>query len=192
MLLTLDPQTVSTINPSEQLLRDLVFAVNGFHLPAQATFGYPKALTPVTGDPTENDTAILVSMPQGLYGADTGSKWLYYRRMDLGRLTPVNISGILMTPGTVFSLTSILSQINSLYGVNLSVTDIIDASYVAGSGPYTMQASSGSLAWEGQVNIDVVVDIGAVTPITALSGFDPATMMMSMADLSGFKDEAPV
>jgi len=184
--------TPPVVSASEQLLRDLIFAVNGFHLPAQATFGIPKALTPNTDDLTQNDTAVLVSMPQTLYGGDTGSKWLYYRRMDLGRLTPMNVSGILMTLDAAFSLSSILSQINNLYGTNLETSDIIDANYVAGNGPYTMQASSNSLAWEGQINVNVVLDLAAATPVISLGGFDPVNVMLSMGNLSGFKDVAPV
>lgn len=184
--------TPTMVSPSEQLLRDLIFTVTGFHLPAQATFGIPKALTPLQGDAIQNDTAVLVSMPQSPYGGDTGSKWLYYNRMDLGRLQPVTLSGILLPPGTAFTLSSMLPQINTLYGVNLDVSDIVDANYVAGNGPYTMQASSNSLAWEGQLNVAVVVDLSLMTPVTSLAGFDPAAMLLASTNLTGFKDIASV
>lgn len=169
---------------SEQLVRALVFYNNGFHLPKEVVFGAPKHYAPLEGDPNQSDTSVRVSMPQGCYRGDMGHKWLHYRRLDFGQLVSPNPGGILLPPGA-FSLVSILPKINALYGINLAAEDIVDATYTAGQGPATMQAYPTSLAWQGQINLPISLDLASVTPDTGLAGFDPAAMVADV-DLSGF------
>ena len=156
---------------SEDLVRDMVFFTNGFHLPKQIVFGIPKHFAPLEGDPNQNDTAVRVSLPEGCYRGDMGHKWLYYKRLDFGTLIASNPDGIVLQPGT-FTLVSILPQINALYRINLAEGDILDASYTVGGGPVTMHANPNSLAWQGQINLPVSGPLPDMVPNTELNGFD--------------------
>jgi hypothetical protein len=159
---------------SEQLLRDLVFNTNGFHLPPDATFGTPTAFQPLPGDPWQADTFVEVSMPQGCWRPVKGSRTLYYRRMNMANLQGL-VGATLNLPEAPFLLSSQLAAINAYYGINLAAPDITDITYPEGTTQFVMQANPNSLAWEGQTVLNPL-EIGTVISQTDLDGFTAATL----------------
>lgn len=157
---------------SEQYVRDLVYFTNGFHLPRDAVFANPTHYEPHQGDPNQSDTSVVVSMPQGRCGGDTGQKTLYYKRLFLSQLTQLT-PGAIILPLASFSFSSILPQINALYGINLDVTDIIDRECSPGDDTFLLRANPNSLAWQTDIYLPIKFDVFALITVTNLFGFDP-------------------
>lgn len=159
---------------SEQFLRDLVFDVNGFHLPKDAVFGTPTHYTPLPADPNQSDTQVVVSMQQSRCSGDTGQRTLFYRRLFLSQLTPVSSAAIVLPPQN-FSLSQILPQINATYGISLDITDIVDRQCTPQDGSFVLQANPNSLAWQDQIALPIEFDLSQLQA-TSLAGFDEAVV----------------
>jgi len=158
-----------TPTTSEQYIRDLVYFTNGFHLPKDAVFGTPTHYTPLPGDSNQSDTQVVVSMLQGRCSGDTGQKTLFYRRLFLSQLNPVNSAAIVLPPQD-FSLSQILPQINATYGINLDITDIVDRQCTPQDASFVLQANPNSLAWQDQVTLPIEFDLSQLQA-TVLPGF---------------------
>lgn len=156
---------------SEQYVRDLVYFTNGFQLPREAVFGNPTHYEPHQGDPNQSDTSVVVSMPEGRCGGDTGQKTLYYKRLFLDQLVALNPAPIVMPP-VAFLISALLPQINAIYGVNLDVTDIVDGQVQPGVGSVVIQANPNSLAWQSSLTVQVKYDFFSLIKVYDMLGFD--------------------
>lgn len=153
---------------SEELVRELVWVNNGYHLPKGAVFGPPNAFTPLPRDPRQNDTWVEVKIPKHWWQRDRGAVKLFYKRYNLNSMRPEE--GAIWTPPAVpFTVYGILPQINLYYGVNLDQNDVLDATFTTTSGPYPLVAAPGSLAWQGVGYIPI--PLPNVVTVTDLAGF---------------------
>jgi hypothetical protein len=155
---------------SEELVRDLVFKDNGYKLPKDAVFGVPNAYAPIPGDRSRRDTWVDVHVPRHWWQRDRGAVKLFYRRYNLDMLK-LNPQKILALPTETFTLFSVLPQINAYYDTLLSEDDVMDATWEPGPGPFVMVAQSGSLAWEGEVNVAFTIPMSMVITQPNLTGF---------------------
>lgn len=121
---------------SLQLLVDLINQSNpSLPVPLTTTnvkYGTPAAITPTAG--TIQNTTIKVTAP--LVGPYIGNTTLTYRRVDLGTLLrSVPVAIFKFTAAAVgvapYKISDLLPSINAKYGLDLQVSDIVDASLPA-------------------------------------------------------------
>lgn len=151
-------------------MRDLVYFTNGFHLPKDAQFESPVHYEPFQGDPNHSDTSVVVYMQAGRCSGDTGQITLFYKRLFLNELIPMDSDPIVL-PLQNFLLSSILPQINAKYAINLDVTDIIDRECTVSDGSFILQANPNSLAWQNELPLYLKFTLFASVTTFDLSGF---------------------
>jgi hypothetical protein len=153
--------------PAEQILRDLIFATNGFLVPPQGIlFGNPIAQTPLTGDRYQRDTVITIEADPAMpWQQLTGTQTLLYKRVNLADFLPAaNASGgtVVPIPITAYptDIWTLLPLINAYYGLQLTQADVLNTPIPAPVWPITMTANPASPAFSGSV----VLNIAGVTP----------------------------
>lgn len=72
---------------------------------------------------------------------------LYYDRIDL-----VDITTLAITKGAAIMISDVLEQINDELGIELAVTDIVDAA-LPPAGPFTLTASAANLIYKGSCSV---------------------------------------
>lgn len=167
--------------PAEQILRDLIFATNGFLVPAEGVlFGTPVAVTPLLGDRQQRNTTITIEMDASMPWQNlTGLQTLMYKRPSLADFVPVQspVMPIVIAsyPVTIWEL---LPQINAYYGLQLTEADVLNTEYDAPVYPIVMYAAPGSVAFTGSVVLNVQGVIAPVPPTsdgTSGTGSDGTT-----------------
>jgi len=155
--------------PQSLMIYDLIEKSNpGFkdvYPVGSVTFGAPTAITPVAGDPYQNDTSILVTPTPGSGGM--GKVTVKYRRVDLGVLFKNTVLSFnnYHTTTSAFPATWV-PWFAAKYGVSLDAADINSGQNVASGAAATIKTVLGtSLCYKG--NISFVWTLGK-RPITDL------------------------
>lgn len=104
-----------------------------------------------------------------------GSINLYYNRRTLGSAISASISlGTIASNTTVWAM---LPTINSKYNINLTQTDVVNGTVLAGATSIALVAASSSWLFQpgSSVAVGIVQALATVTPTTALPGFNDAS-----------------
>jgi hypothetical protein len=143
---------------SREILRDLIWFTSGFALPERdVSFGRPVPTKTRRIDPLRCDMKVVVTIHPTEWGnrCFSGSKLLFYRRIDLGSIRPLRAYEAVPIPGFPFDLWSILPAINRWSGLKLEKEDIDNHVYGQEDVAYLV-ASHLSLAFCGRVRLNVV------------------------------------
>jgi hypothetical protein len=151
--------------PAVDILRDLIYATNGFMLPATGVlYGTPLVVTPLVADPYQRDTVIEVSMdPSVPYQPWTGHRTVLYKRLSLANMvlpmgvTPIQVAAL---PTTTYAM---LAVINAYFGLQLSEADVQNTTYTEANA-FLLSAAPGSLAFEGSLDITTAVSVAGASP----------------------------
>lgn len=132
---------------------------------------------PAVVDHNGKNTSIVVTGKAG--GGRTGSKTLYYTRLDLAQQFtghPLTSSG----PATGGTLAEVLADIATATGVSIDAGDLSNAADVDFSaGTVTLTAKADSLKWVGSVVVTLTtdaIDINSELTVDELAGFNYATI----------------
>lgn len=158
--------------PAVQILRDLIYATNGFMLPATGVlYDAPIPITPLVADRYQRDTVIKVQMdPTIPYQPWYGHCTFLYSRVQLGEFVPVQNPVVpIVIPAYPFSIWDILPLINAYYGLQLTTADVLDTTYTVAAYPITVYADPSSPTFSGSMilNVQGVVAPPAPTPAPA-------------------------
>jgi hypothetical protein len=144
--------------PAVDILRDLIYASNGFMLPATGVlYGTPIAVTPLVADRYQRDSIVKVTMDPALpYQPWKGHRTFLYKRLNLGDVMPVAASS---TPLSIASYPTntytLLALINEYYNMKLTQADVLNTTYTSIAGPFLITAAPGSLAFESSSSLSV-------------------------------------
>jgi hypothetical protein len=150
---------------SQDIIRDLIYASNGFMLPATGVlFGNPTSTTPLVADAYQRDTFVRLSMDPNVFPRRyRGSRTFLYKRIDLSTL---KASASTPTPIQVISLPTdtytLLNQINAYYGLQLAQADVQNITYGSVNGA-VLAADVTSLAFQGYLTLNLQL----ATPVQA-------------------------
>lgn len=115
------------------------------------TFAMSNPYAPVEANPTHNTCIDLApSAGTGIYGA----RKFYYDRINLASFGPMKI----YKPSVVASMHLFLSFINQSYGIELSVTDVVDSPIITtGINPFigTVIALPNSVLFYGSTSLEL-------------------------------------
>jgi hypothetical protein len=141
----------------QDIIRDLIYASNGFMLPATGVlYGVPTSTTPLVADAYQRDTFVQLSIDPNAYPRRyRGSRTFLYKRIDLGTLNALTSASptILVTSLPTDSYT-LLSQINACYGLQLSQADVQNITYGSVVGA-VLAAEPTSLAFQGNLALNL-------------------------------------
>lgn len=114
----------------------------------------------------------LAALPVSGFG---GNLNLFYNRRTLNSVISASISlGSIPSNTTVWAM---LPTINTKYNINLTQTDVVNGTVLAGATTIALVAASTSWMFVpgSTVAVGLVASLSAVTPVTALSGFANAS-----------------
>jgi hypothetical protein len=158
--------------PSVDILRDLIYASNGFMLPASGVlYDTPLAVTPLVADRYQRDSVIKVQMdPTVPYQQWRGHRTFLYKRLNFADLIPNVPWNVTPTPIPITTyptnVYALLPQINAYYGLQLTEADVLNTSFASSAATFQMTAAPGSVSWEGTTYLP----IQGYTPPTSGSG----------------------
>jgi hypothetical protein len=145
--------------PSQTLVSNMIYALYGVTVPSMAVWSAPVAYAPILEDTYQRDTAVALTMPPGSIGV-TGGATIRYSRISLATLDEISSAPMTME-ATPFTTEDLLPQINYTFGTDLTLDDVVNATYENPLGPFPLTATAGSFAWKGMLELDV--EVGAST-----------------------------
>jgi hypothetical protein len=150
--------------PSQEILSDLIFATNGFRLPATGvTYGTPVAIAGTAGIYSYINTGIKVSIPYAPGVPNYGEQTLFYSRLNLGNATPVTNPTPIVVASYPTDTYTLLPQINAYYGLQLGQSDVLNTSYANAAADFLVTAAAGSLVWTPATALDVTTGVSGST-----------------------------
>lgn len=159
--------------PSQQILSDLIFATNGFRLPATGvTYGTPVAVPGPAGFYSYLNTGIEVSIPYAPGVQNYGKQTFFYSRLNLGNAAPVTGATPIVVASYPTDTYTLLPQINAYYGLQLGQDDVLNTVYADNTVDFLITAAPGSLVWTPATALDVTT---VVTGATGTGGHGTGT-----------------
>jgi hypothetical protein len=150
--------------PSEEILSDLIFAANGFRLPATGvTFGTPVAIPGPSGYYSYLNTGVEVSIAWAPGVLNYGQKTFFYSRLNLGNATPVANPTPIVVASYPTDTYTLLPQINAYYGLQLGQGDVLNTTYATAAADFLVTAAPGSLVWTPATALDITTVVSGAT-----------------------------
>lgn len=162
----------NTLLPSAELVVALINRENSASLTTSlVSLGAPTVIA------TDKNTSVVVSAVQG--SGYKGTQTVTYNRLDLDDIVTTAGLEAKFPLGDATTISQLISEFNTLYGVNLSTDDFVDGPLPEFTGAlgeehtFQLEAAVGSLAYIGEVTVTVVgndIDLADVITITELDG----------------------
>lgn len=158
--------------PSLELLRDLIFNLNGIRLPEYGvTFGPVIALDQRPDIECDENTQVAFHVDPSIDDRFIGNTGLLYRRLRLNELSQIPDTKIKVSRFP-FQVYDILPQINAAYGTQLTEDDVINDTYNSVNPPWYLRAKPSSYCYFDEMPLSLQTrDIILDQPY--LSGFNP-------------------
>lgn len=144
------------------------------------TFGVPQALSGTwQGQVTTRNTVVRVTAKAG--SPYQGTRQITYDRLDLAKLTAVNLAGFQCAAYNVTTLYNLLPMLQYWTGIQFTTDDLEDAPLVDnGDSTQTVlvKAKAGSLGWIGTATLTVTrgaAPIDQLVTVTSLNGLNYPT-----------------
>lgn len=141
-----------TLSP-EQLLTDLINAQNRYQVSHDSvTYGVPQ---PVDSNLIPRNTTILIkAIPGGRYH---GQRPVYYNRVALADFVTAQ-TRLVFVRGEATRLADLITQVNEVLGINLTVDDYEDGDVPSEDGDVLLKVKPGSLVYLGELMLTVVTE----------------------------------
>lgn len=151
--------------PSQEIIRDLIFYVNGFMLPETGvTYGAPAAFAgPDTGYFSYLNTSVEVSIAYQPYVPNYGKRTFFYSRLNLGNAYPVTNPTPIVVASYPTDTYTLLPQINAYYGLQLGESDVLNTPYANAATDFLVTAAVTSLVWTPASALDVTTSVAGAT-----------------------------
>lgn len=169
--------TIDLTQTPKALVLALINRVNGCSLTeTDVTFGVP---TTVTADSDGRNTSLTVTATEESDYVTGDQVTVTYRRIPLSDL----VSGLATSAYTftiygTTNISDILESINTVFGINLTTDDFVDAQIAAGTAKdtveFTLAAADGSLVYQDSVTLYAYYSAAKLSDIitdTVLDGF---------------------
>lgn len=143
--------------PTKQLALEQIAVSTGYRIPSsKATLFKPRALDMFPGILSDENTAVNAKVADGYIPNNKIEIVFVYRRENLDVLY-VKRNTPIVPPKYPYTVLDVLSQINTLLGVQLTKDDVINDTFESITSPFTIRAKPTSLMWIGQKTVDLSV-----------------------------------